>query len=99
MDALAQNYLGHTTIKYKDVVGTASKEIGFDEVDVERATEYAAEDADITWRLYEKLSPLLQGDDLQLFQDLELPLLEVLAEMEIHGMKLDQSICKIFPRS
>ena len=90
MDALAQNYLGHTTIKYKDVVGTASKEIGFDEVDVERATEYAAEDADITWRLYEKLSSLLQGDDLQLFQDLELPLLEVLAEMEIHGMKLDQ---------
>ena len=90
MDALAQNYLGHTTIKYKDVVGTASKEIGFDEVDVERATEYAAEDADITWRLYEKLSSLLQGDDLQLFQDLELPLLEVLAGMEIHGMKLDQ---------
>ena len=90
MDALAQNYLGHTTIKYKDVVGTASKEIGFDEVDVERATEYAAEDADITWRLYEKLSSLLQGDDLQLFQDLELPLLEVLAEMEIQGMKLDQ---------
>jgi DNA polymerase I len=90
MDALAQDYLGHTTIKYKDVVGTASKEIGFDEVDVERATEYAAEDADITWRLYEKLSSLLQGDDLQLFQDLELPLLEVLAEMEIHGMKLDQ---------
>ena len=90
MDALAQDYLDHTTIKYKDVVGTASKEIGFDEVDVERATEYAAEDADITWRLYEKLFLLLQGDDLQLFQDLELPLLEVLAEMEIHGMKLDK---------
>jgi len=90
MDALAQDHLGHTTIKYKEVVGTASKEIGFDEVDVERATEYAAEDADITWRLYEKLSPLLQGDDLQLFQELELPLLEVLAQMETHGMKLDQ---------
>lgn len=90
MDALAQDYLGHTTIKYKDVVGTASKEIGFDEVDVERATQYAAEDADITWRLYEKLSSILKGDDLQLFQELELPLLEVLAEMEIHGMKLDQ---------
>ena len=90
MDALAQDYLGHTTIKYKDVVGTASKEIGFDEVDVELATQYAAEDADITWRLYEKLSSILKGDDLQLFQELELPLLEVLAEMEIHGMKLDQ---------
>lgn len=91
MDDLARDYLGHTTIKYKDVVGTASKEIGFDEVDVERATEYAAEDADITWRLYKKLSPLLKGDDLKLFMELELPLLEVLAEMEIHGMKLDQN--------
>ena len=91
MDDLARDYLGHTTIKYKEVVGTASKEIGFDEVDVERATEYAAEDADITWRLYEKLSPLLQGDDLKLLLELELPLIEVLAEMEIHGMKLDKS--------
>ena len=91
MDDLARDYLDHTTIKYKEVVGTASKEIGFDEVDVERATEYAAEDADITWRLYEKLSPLLNGDDLKLFQELELPLIEVLAEMEIHGMKLDKS--------
>ncbi len=91
MDDLARDYLGHTTIKYKEVVGAASKEIGFDEVDVERATEYAAEDADITWRLYEKLSPLLQGDDLKLLLELELPLIEVLAEMEIHGMKLDKS--------
>jgi len=89
MDDLAKDYLGHTTIKYKEVVGTASKEIPFDEVDVDRATEYAAEDADITWRLYEKFAPLLQGDDFKLFQEMELPLIEVLAEMEIHGMKLD----------
>ena len=90
MDDMARDYLGHTTTKYKDVVGTASKEIGFDEVDVERATEYAAEDADITWRLYEKLSPLVKDDDLKLLLELELPLIEVLAEMEIHGMKLDK---------
>ncbi len=90
MDDLAQDYLVHTTIKYKDVVGSATKEIGFDEVDIERATAYAAEDADITWRLYEKLSPLLQGDDLKVFREMEVPLLEVLAEMEIHGMKLDK---------
>ena len=90
MDDLARDYLGRTTIKYKDVVGTASKEIGFDEVSIERATEYAAEDADITWRLYEKLSPLLKDNDLKLFHDLELPLIEVLADMEIHGVKLDQ---------
>ncbi len=90
LDALALEHLGHTTIKYKDVVGTASKEIGFDAVDVERATEYAAEDSDITWRLYEKLSRLLKGDDLKIFEDLELPLLEVLGDMELQGMALDK---------
>ena len=91
MDALALEYLGHTTIKYKDVVGTASKEIGFDQVQIDRATEYAAEDADITWRLYEKLSGLLKGDDLKIFEKLELPLLEVLGDMELQGMALDKS--------
>ena len=91
MDALALEHLGHTTIKYKDVVGTASKEIGFDQVQIDRATEYAAEDADITWRLYEKLSGLLKGDDLKIFEKLELPLLEVLGDMELQGMALDKS--------
>ena len=91
MDFLALEHLGYTTIKYKDVVGTASKEIGFDQVEVERATEYAAEDADITWRLYEKLSDLLKGDDLKIFKKLELPLLEVLGDMELQGMALDKS--------
>ena len=90
MDALALEHLGHTTIKYKDVVGTASKEIGFDQVQIDRATEYAAEDADITWRLYEKLSGLLKGDDLKIFEKLELPLLEVLGDMELQGMALDK---------
>jgi DNA polymerase I len=90
LDALALEHLGHTTIKYKDVVGTASKEIGFDVVDVERATEYAAEDSDITWRLYGKLSALLKGDDLKIFNELELPLLEVLGDMELQGMALDK---------
>jgi DNA polymerase I len=98
MDDLARDYLGHTTIKYKDMVGTASKEIGFDEVDIDLATGYAAEDADITWRLYEKLSPLLQGDDLKIFEELEVPLLEVLAEMEIHGMKLDKEHLQKFSK-
>jgi len=91
MDALALEHLGHTTIKYKDVVGTASKEIGFDQVQLDRATEYAAEDADITWRLYEKLSGLLKGEDLKIFEKIELPLLEVLGDMELQGMALDKS--------
>ena len=90
MDALALEHLGHTTIKYKEVVGTASKEIGFAEVEVERATDYAAEDSDITWRLYEKLSKLLKGDDLKIFEKLELPLLQVLGDMELQGMALNK---------
>lgn len=90
MDALALEHLGHTTIKYKDVVGTASKEIGFDAVEIEKATGYAAEDSDITWRLYGKLSLLLKGDDLKIFEELEMPLLEVLGDMELHGMRLDK---------
>ena len=90
MDALALEHFGHTTIKYKDLVGTASNEVGFDEVEVERATEYAAEDADITWRLYEKLSASLKGEDFKIFEKLELPLLEVLGDMELQGMALDK---------
>ena len=90
MDALALEYLGLATIQYKDVVGTASKEIGFDEVEIECATEYAAEDADITWRLYEKLSDTLKGDDLNIFEKIELPLLEVLGDMELKGVALDK---------
>ena len=91
MNALALEHLGLKTIQYKDVVGTASKEIGFDEVEVEGATEYAAEDADITWRLYKKLSGSLKGDDLNIFEKIELPLLEVLGDMELKGMALDKS--------
>ncbi len=94
MDDMARDYLAYTTIKYKEVVGTGSKEVRFDEVDIERATEYAAEDADITWQLYEKLSSLLNGDDLKLLLELELPLIEVLAKMERHGMQVDRNHLK-----
>ena len=90
MNALALEYLGLATIQYKDVVGTASKEIGFDEVEIEHAAEYAAEDADITWRLYEKLTGILKGDDLNIFEKMELPLLQVLGDMELKGVALDK---------
>lgn len=89
MDDLAREFLGEKTITYKEVVGTGQKEIGFEQVDIERATEYAAEDADITWRLTGVLRPKLRGDDLKLFNELELPLIEVLAEMEMNGVFLD----------
>ncbi|MFQ5443383.1 MAG: DNA polymerase I [Nitrospinales bacterium] len=90
MDDLAMEYLQHKTISYKDVAGSGAKQIGFEQVEVERATDYAAEDADITWLLTLKLRALLVEEDLALFNEMELPLLEVLAEMEINGVYLDR---------
>jgi DNA polymerase-1 len=90
MDALALELLGHRTIAYKDVTGTGAKKIGFDEVEIERATEYAAEDSDITWRLYQNLKPKLTGELLALYNDIEMPLLDVLAEMETNGVFVDK---------
>lgn len=94
MDELAMEYLNHKTITYKEVVGTASKEIGFDQVEIGRATEYAAEDADVTWLLTQKIRPMLGKDDLDLYMKIELPLVEVLAEMELHGAFVDKLYLK-----
>ena len=90
MDSLSMEYLHHKTITYKEVVGTASKEIGFDEVEIGRATEYAAEDADVTWLLTQKIRPMLMASDLDLYMNMELPLIEVLAEMELNGVLVDR---------
>ncbi|GJL79094.1 MAG: DNA polymerase [Nitrospinaceae bacterium] len=90
LDDLALELLGHKTITYKEVTGTGNKQIGFDEVEVERATEYAAEDSDITWRLYGNLKPRMNDELLELFNNIEMPLLEVLAEMESNGVFLDK---------
>ncbi|MCK5735441.1 MAG: DNA polymerase I, partial [Spirochaetaceae bacterium] len=88
MDALADRYLGISTVKFKDVVPKGST---FDEVSLDAAVEYAAEDADITWRLYEILSDKLKLDEkrLSIFQDMEMPLQPILAGMEIEGIGLD----------
>ena len=61
MDTLSEIHLGHKTISYKDLVGTGKKEINFREVDVEKAKDYASEDADITFRLYKKFYKSLKG--------------------------------------
>jgi len=94
MDDLAMEFFGHQTIKYKDVAGTGMKQIGFDEVDIERASEYAAEDSDLTWRLLLELRPKLTEDTLSLFTDMEMPLLHVLAEMEMNGVYLERKELK-----
>lgn len=91
LDDLSMEYFGHQNLTYKEIVGVGNKEIGFDEVNVAQATEYAAEDSDMTWRLRAKLEPQLKGDMLKLYNEIELPLLEVLAEVERNGVYVDQS--------
>ena len=91
MDSLAKRHLGLTTITYTDVCGKGAKQIGFDEVDVARATEYAAEDADVTLRLHRQLYPQLQAlPQLDaLYRELEMPVLGVLQRMERTGVLID----------
>ena len=91
MDSLAKRHLGLATIPYTDVCGKGAKQIGFDEVDVARATEYAAEDADVTLRLHRQLYPQLQAlPQLDtLYRELEMPVLGVLQRMERTGVLID----------
>lgn len=93
MDDLSEKYLGHTTIKYKDVCGSGKSEISFAQVDLARATEYAAEDAHVTWLLYQTLAPLLAERPAleRIFREIELPLVPVLADMEWAGVKIDKA--------
>jgi len=90
LDALTMEYFGHQNLTYKEMVGIGNKEIGFDEVEIDRATEYAAEDSDMTWRLKGKLQPQLKDSTLKLYKEIELPLLEVLAEIELNGIYVDR---------
>ena len=93
MDHLAQEYLNYQTITYHDVVGKGAKQTTIDMVPVERVTEYAAEDADITLQLTNVLRPKLEEHHLQqLYQDVEMPLIDVLATMERHGVKVDTAM-------
>ena len=90
LDSLTMEYFGHKNLTYKEIAGTGNREIGFDEVEVNRATEYAAEDSDMTWRLKGKLQPQLKDSTLKLYKEIELPLLEVLAEIELNGVYVDR---------
>lgn len=90
MDSLAMDYLGHETVKLSSLIGKGKKQITFDLVDTQQAADYAAEDADITWRLYQHFDNQLTDKELRtLFRDVEMPLVEVLAEMEYQGIALD----------
>jgi len=92
MDKLAEYYLNYQTTKYSDVAGTASKEISFSAVNIDIASNYAAEDADITLRLYNKLQQLLEDkpSQIELLKNIEYPLVHVLASIEANGAKVDR---------
>lgn len=93
MDALSERWLGHTPIPYKDVAGSGKSGVTFDFVDIDKATAYAAEDADVTLRLWMVLKPRLVADRLTtVYERLERPLVPVLAHMEERGISVDRQI-------
>jgi DNA polymerase-1 len=94
MDDLAKYYLGVDTIHYEDVAGKGAKQIGFQEVAIETAAEYACEDADITLRLHQTLSQQLQQQASlwALYQDIEMPLVDVLTRIEANGVLIDSAM-------
>ena len=90
LDALSLSYLNHKMIPISDLIGKGKKQISFAEVPIEQAAEYSGEDAEVVLRLKEKLEPELEGRGLKaLFYELEMPLMEVLREMEMNGVVVD----------
>tara|TARA_R110002096_G_scaffold436105_1_gene668162 strand:- start:185423 stop:188206 length:2784 start_codon:yes stop_codon:yes gene_type:complete len=93
MDELSRVHLDITPIPFKEIAGTGKKQITFDQVPIDKATEYAAEDADITGRLHRILKPrLVQEKMLTVYETLERPLVPVLVEMEHNGIKVDRDM-------
>ena len=91
MDTLSQEYLGHTPIPIKPLLGSGKSAITFDRVPIDEAVKYAAEDADITLRLWQKFKPLLHVNRVTtVYETMERPLVPVLAQMERNGIKVDR---------
>ncbi len=91
LDSLALHYLGYSTIRYEDIAGKGAREIPFDQIDIESATRYAAEDADICLRLHQVLHPQLLAEPRlnEVYETIEMPLVEVLAAIEANGVLID----------
>ncbi len=95
MDTLSEIHLGHKPIAFKDLVGSGKKQLNFSEVSVERAKDYAAEDADITLRLYKKFQKSLKSEKMKnIYEIFEKPMIKILAFMEIEGIKIDNGFLK-----
>ena len=95
MDTLSEIHLNHKPIAFKDLVGTGKKEINFSFVDLEKAKDYAAEDADVTLRLYKKFNKSLKDEKMiNIYETFEKPMIKILADMEIEGIKIDNDFLK-----
>ncbi len=95
MDTLSELHLGHKTITYKDLVGSGKKQLPFSEVDLKSATEYAAEDADVTLRLYEILNERVSLEKLEkIYEVFEKPMITILSKLETNGIKVDDNYLK-----
>ncbi len=95
MDTLAELHLGHKTISFKDLVGSGKKEINFSDVDIEKAKNYAAEDADVTLRLYKKFKKSLKDEKMtNIYEIFEKPMIKILAFMEIEGIMIDSKFLR-----
>ena len=96
MDSMAETHLGYTTIKFEDVAGKGKGQVTFNQVPVDKAAEYAAEDADITLRLHQALSPKLAATPAlqKVFETIEMPLVPVLARVERNGVRVDGALLK-----
>ncbi|MFC3613299.1 DNA polymerase I [Lutimaribacter marinistellae] len=93
MDTLSERYLGHTPIPIKPLLGSGKSAITFDKVKIDDATPYAAEDADVTLRLWQLFKPQLHRAKVTtVYETLERPLVPVLAQMEMHGVKVDREV-------
>ncbi|WP_239805032.1 DNA polymerase I [Croceicoccus hydrothermalis] len=92
MDSLSETHLGHTTLTFKDICGTGKKQIPFGAVPLDKATRYAAEDADVTWRLQRVLRHRLADEGgTKIYENVDRPLVPVVAAMEREGVKVDRA--------
>ena len=92
MDTLSEIHLNHKTISYKDIVGSGKKQISFNEVEILKAKDYAAEDADVTYRLFKIFEKNLKSEKLkEIYEVFEKPFIKILASMEINGVKIDST--------
>tara|TARA_Y100000590_G_scaffold253453_1_gene284725 strand:+ start:210 stop:2972 length:2763 start_codon:yes stop_codon:yes gene_type:complete len=95
MDKLAEIHLNHKTISFKEITGSGKNQISFDKVPIKQATEYAAEDADVTFRLYELFKERIKQEKLtEIYEQFEKPMVNLLSQMEIVGIKIDSVFLK-----